>query len=168
MQIETIEPPQTGGVRFMTRTLGVLVAILLFVMMTLTFVDVIGRYFFNSPVKGSYELTEVLLAVSVFAALPLTTLRREHVTVSLVDRLFRGVGRVIQQLLIGVVSVVLLAGMAWRLGLLSQTLAEYDDRTLFLQIPLAWVGYFMTAMTALTALVALGLLVCQLLPQRNH
>ena len=44
---------------------------MLFAMMALTFVDVIGRYVVNSPLLGAYELTEVLLALVVFGAVPL-------------------------------------------------------------------------------------------------
>ena len=44
------------------RVLGVLAATILFFMMLLTAVDVIGRYLFNTPVNGGFEVTEIMLA----------------------------------------------------------------------------------------------------------
>ena len=151
--------PSTPALGVMRGILGALVALLLFAMMVLTFVDVVGRYFFNSPVQGSYELTEVLLAISVFAALPLATLSREHVTVELFDHFFRGGVRAVQQFIIGAVSAVVVSGLAWRLLEQARTLAEYDDRSLFLQIPYYLVAYFMTAMAVISALVIVGITV---------
>ena len=65
--------------------LGYVAGILLFCLMTLTCVDVIGRYFFNTPVTGGFELTEMMLAALIFFGLPLVTIRNEHVTVDLLD-----------------------------------------------------------------------------------
>lgn len=160
MQADVKGPAYSNGlIRVMAALLGVLVAALLFSMMALTFVDVVGRYLFNSPLAGAYELTQILLALCVFAALPLATLSRAHVTISLTDALFRGAAQIIQQLLIGLFSFVALAGVTWRLWVQAGVLSEHGDRTLFLRIPLGAVAYFMTAMAALTALIALDLAV---------
>ena len=66
-------------VHWATRLLGLGAAVLLFAMMVLTFVDVWGRYFFNSPVPGGFEVTELMMAALIFAGLPLATgARRAH------------------------------------------------------------------------------------------
>jgi len=65
--------------------LGTIAAALMFCLMLLTCVDVVGRYFFNKPVTGGFELTEMLLAALIFAGLPLVTLRGDHITVDLFD-----------------------------------------------------------------------------------
>ena len=67
--------------RLIVPALGLIAATELFCLMLLTCVDVIGRYFFSSPVAGGFEITEMLLAGLIFSALPLVTLRGEHVTV---------------------------------------------------------------------------------------
>lgn len=78
----------------------------------ITVIDVIGRYFFSAPLNGAFELTEVLVAALVFAALPLTTERREHVEVDLLQPLSRGpLGRV-TDLLVGLFSATLLMTFA--------------------------------------------------------
>ena len=45
-------------------------------MMLLTFVDVVARYLFNRPIRGAFEVTELMLLVLIFAGLPLVSSRR--------------------------------------------------------------------------------------------
>ena len=71
--------------RAVVPALGTIAAALMFCLMLLTCVDVVGRYFFNKPVTGGFELTEMLLAALIFAGLPLVTLRGDHITVDLFD-----------------------------------------------------------------------------------
>lgn len=139
--------------------LGLITGILLMAMMLLTAVDVGGRYFFNSPVEGAQELTEMLLATSMFSALPLVTLGREHVTVSLFDHFFTGAANMVRNIIIDILSLVVLLAFGWRLVLLGQVLAEYDDQTLFLGLPLAPIAWFMAAMSFASALLVALMLV---------
>ena len=53
-------------------------------MMLLATVDVIGRYFFNSPVLGAYEMTEYLMLILVFSFLALAQSARVHISVDIV------------------------------------------------------------------------------------
>ena len=46
-----------------------IVSLLLFLMMAITFVDVIGRYLFNAPIFGAAEMIQFLLAGTVFSGL---------------------------------------------------------------------------------------------------
>ncbi len=62
-----------------------LAAIMLFLMMVLTFVDVIGRSALSAPIPGAAELTAILLAAVVFLALPATGILDRHISVDLID-----------------------------------------------------------------------------------
>ncbi|MFM1817497.1 MAG: hypothetical protein RL364_357 [Pseudomonadota bacterium] len=64
---------------------GLLCGVALFAIMTLTFFDVSGRKFLSQSITGSLELTELLMVVVIFCALPLVTLRGEHVTFDSLD-----------------------------------------------------------------------------------
>lgn len=66
---------------------GWFAALMLFLMMALTFVDVIGRYLLNAPVFGAAEMIQFLLALTVFAGLVLVSFRDEHIAVELVSPL---------------------------------------------------------------------------------
>lgn len=130
-------------------------SLLLLVMMIVTFVDVVGRYVFNAPLAGAYELTEVLLALVVFIGLPIVTFRREHVTVDLVTSRLPSVLRRGLGVFAGVVMLLVLAVLAWRLGLLAIDFTEYGDTTVNLKIPLGPVAAVMAVLAAVSALAAL-------------
>ena len=53
-----MQAPEHRWERAADAVLGAAAAVILFCMMTLTFVDVIARYVINRPVRGGFELTE--------------------------------------------------------------------------------------------------------------
>jgi len=55
--------------------------IALFVMMVITMADVVGRYVFNSPILGVFELTEFLVLILVFSFIAYTQADNGHVSV---------------------------------------------------------------------------------------
>lgn len=59
-------------------------AIALMGMMFLMVIDVIGRYFFNHPVAGSYELIVYSMVLVVFLGLGYAQLQKAHVKVDIV------------------------------------------------------------------------------------
>jgi TRAP-type C4-dicarboxylate transport system permease small subunit len=151
--------------RAVVPALGLLAAALMFCLMLLTCVDVVGRYFFNRPVTGGFEVTEMLLAALIFAGLPLVTLRSEHVMVDLLDPvtpdwLFR-----IQHVLATLLGAVCTAYLAWRLALRAEELAARGEITSQLGFPIAWLAW---AMSALMALTAAALAVVMSRPPQRH
>ena len=64
--------------------LGVVSASALCLMMLITVVDVGGRYFFNSPLYGAYELIGMLLVCAGPLGMALCQRDRSHIVVSLV------------------------------------------------------------------------------------
>lgn len=144
--------------------LGGSAATLLMLMMVLTFTDVIGRYFFDSPVNGAYELTEVLLAFVVFFALPLVTLENGHITVSLFDTWFNDAVKKAKELVINLMMVVVQAVMTWRLCIQANDMATYGDVSMFLRIPYGWIAYIMTVLAAISTLFSLYLVLANTSP----
>ena len=55
----------------------------MFFMICLTVVDVVGRYLFNSPILGAFEITEFLVLMIVFSFLGFAQAKKSHVTVDL-------------------------------------------------------------------------------------
>jgi len=131
--------------------LGALAGALMFCLMLLTCVDVVGRYFFNKPVTGGFELTEILLASLIFAGLPLVTLRGDHITVDLFDSLTPDWLFRIQHVAAALLGAVCTAYLAWRLWLRAEDLARAGETTSQLGIRLAWLTYSMSLLMALTA-----------------
>lgn len=67
----------------LSRFLDRLGRVILGLMVLLITTDVVLRYFFNRPIKGSYELVEFMLVVLVYLGLAYTQTNKGHVSVSL-------------------------------------------------------------------------------------
>jgi TRAP-type C4-dicarboxylate transport system permease small subunit len=80
-----VSSKSSDGGAWLDRTLGAAAAVLLFGLMLITTADVIGRYIFNWPLRGAFEITELLLLALIFAGLPLVSRADEHVTLDFID-----------------------------------------------------------------------------------
>jgi TRAP-type C4-dicarboxylate transport system permease small subunit len=139
--------------RWLLRPLAWLGAALVFAMMALTFVDVVGRYVFNAPVKGSAEATELMLAVIVFAGLPLAAAAREHIRIDLLEHVLSERAKRRQAVFGFGVAAIVTAFVAWRLALRAAELARLGDLSSHLGFPLAWLAWFLAAASAVAVAV---------------
>jgi TRAP-type C4-dicarboxylate transport system permease small subunit len=149
---------------WLDRVLGAAAAVLLFGLMMLTTVDVIGRYIFNWPLRGAFEITELSLLALIFAGLPLASRSDEHVTLDFIDMLLGARGRRFLRRLIDLVCGIIILGLAWRVWVKAGKIAAYGDTTEVLRVPVGPFVYFMAAMVAITGVVHL---VKVLLPGRT-
>ncbi len=145
------------GVAPLWRLLRLIASAMVFVLMTLTLVDVLGRYFLNAPLYGAYELTEVGMGVLVFAALPLVTAREQHVTVDLFDQLFSARRQRLRQIGVHLASAIVMSFIAWRVWLEGGKAAENNLTTAALFLPMAPLIFYMAAMAAITGVVMVAL-----------
>jgi TRAP-type C4-dicarboxylate transport system permease small subunit len=144
---------------------GALAACALFAIMALTLVDVSGRKFLSTSVPGSLELTELLMVVVIFAALPLVSLRGEHVVFDSLDTVLSPVVHRIQVLAVDLFIATLLVGMAWLMWVKAGRMAEYGDTTAQLKIAQSPFVYLMGGRLATRAAVHLLLAFA---PPRHH
>ena len=147
--------PEHRWERRVEALLGVAAAAILFAMMVLTFVDVVARYLFSRPVRGAFEVTELMLVVLIFAGLPLVSYANEHAVMDFIDRLLPPKG---QRALIGLVHLVcaaMLFLLAWLVWLKADKIWAYRDATDVLRILYGPFVYFMALMIALTAVIHL-------------
>ena len=121
--------------------------------MLLTFVDVVARYLFNRPIRGGFEMTELVLLVLIFAGLPLVSHADEHVTMDFIDRMLpeRAVAILIRVVHALVAAVFFF--LTWQVLIKAARIAGYGDTTDVLRITVGPFVYFMAAMIFLTALV---------------
>ncbi len=141
--------------RLMDWSLGTCCALLLAGLTGLTMVDVIGRYWFDAPLSGAFELTQLMLCALIFAALPLTTAAGEHIEVDLFySRMPRPLKRAVLILGAGV-SALVLGVIAWRLALHAIRLAHDGAVTNALSVPLSPLAWFAALLAALSAAIAL-------------
>ncbi len=161
-------PEGAGGsiVSVAARALAFVACVFLFAMMVLTFVDVIGRYLFLSPLPAAYEMVSLIMPAIIFFALPLTILRDGHVTVDLLDNFVPKWLARYQAILANVFGACAFALVSWRLFIRSRDQYEYQEVTDELVLEL-WP--FSTAMAVLCAVAVLAFVanVVRLVRQRT-
>ncbi len=130
-------------------------SVALFALMVMTCVDVTGRYFFNAPLDGATELTQLMMGVIVFAILPAVCFREEHVSVDLLDLWLpsRWINR--RQFILNGLMAIMLSAVAWRVWISADFMVEYGDATEFLGIPYAPITYFIAIMNGAAAIAFL-------------
>ncbi len=132
-----------------------LAGVMMIVLTVLTFVDVVGRNLFHSPLVGSNELTEYSLAIVTFLAYPVVAWSRQHIVVDLFDPISPPWLTFVQKVIGDVLGAALFAILCYRLWLQAERLHSYGDLTPQLSIPIYPVYYFMSVMAGVTALVFL-------------
>lgn len=93
----------------------IFIAAAVFGMAAWTFIDVIGRYFFNAPIPGSFEIVGLILGISMIGAFPLVSFQERHITVGLFDGFIRGGARLFRNFVVRLGTAGMAAFMAERL-----------------------------------------------------
>jgi len=151
--------------RLLDALCGTLAALALMTIMGLTLVDVLGRKLFDRSVPGALELTEIMMVVVIFAALPLVSLHGEHVVFDSLDAVMaKGLLRM-QQVAVDLGCALGLGGIAWLMTAKAAQLAAYGDTTAQLKLPL---GPFVLLMAILCAVAAAVHLVLVVRPAGHH
>jgi TRAP-type transport system small permease protein len=88
-------------------------SIALVCMMTLTTVDVAGRYLFNAPIIGVFEITEFLVLILIFSFIGYAQAGKAHVSVDLVVAQLPRYWQAIIDLFTHTVCLVLMGLITW-------------------------------------------------------
>jgi TRAP-type transport system small permease protein len=142
------------------RIAELITAVLLFVMMMLTFADVVGRYVFTAPIFGAAEMIQFLLAMTIFAGLCLVNARDEHITVELFEvQLDRIMPHAQRRIIIQLFSVGVMAIIAFQLYRYALDAEKIGTRTIVLEWPLAAVSFTVAGLSVVSLVMqVLGLL----------
>lgn len=126
-------------IEFLSRIFGYMATCVLGLMMLLTVADVGGRYFFNSPILGTTEISESMMAIIAFPALAWCAVARRHVKVDLV------VSHLPQrtQLIIDSITLLLALGtyviISWQSFLVAREVATESSLLRYPIYPFYWV-----------------------------
>lgn len=147
--------PAHGISRWPRRVLAWVCGAILLVLMTLTVIDVIGRYVFNAPLIGATELTEVLLVSVIFIGLPAVCMDDEHVTVDLVTSQMPDWIHPCRKALLSLISATIFGVISWRLWIYGSQVAGYNGVTNSLHIPVAPFAWLCSVCAAFAVLITL-------------
>ena len=147
--------PVPGWERRVEGLLGVAASAILMGMMLLTFTDVVARYVFSRPLRGAFEVTELMLLVLIFAGLPLVSFTDEHAVMDFIDRVLgagalRGLQRLVQA-----ASAAFMFLLAWLVWLKADRVWAYRDSTDVLRIVYGPFVYFMAITLGLAGVIHL-------------
>jgi TRAP-type C4-dicarboxylate transport system permease small subunit len=149
----------SGGEKIWERradaVLGIAASILLLCLMLTTFCDVVARYLFNRPIRGAFEVTELLLLVLIFAGLPLVSRANEHVTMDFIDRMLPAQALAFVVRAVHALVAAIFFFLTWQVLIKAGRISAYGDTTDVLRIAVGPFVYFMAAMVLLTGLVHL-------------
>ncbi|MDE0385864.1 MAG: TRAP transporter small permease [Defluviicoccus sp.] len=136
-----------GEVRFdaaierVGRAVAMAGGLLLVGVMAMTVISVIGRYAFNAPIPGDYEITELVCGVAVFAFFPYCHLRNANIVVEFFTAKLSPRRKTALDTVHSFAFAVVAGLIAWRLLVGGLHKLADEETTLFLDIPIYW-GYF--------------------------
>lgn len=121
---------------FINKAMSVVAMAVLCLMMVLTTIDVMGRYLFDKPVQGTFELTEIMLATIVFCSLAFCQFSKGHISVDIVVSRFSKKSQKTIEMLNYIVTLVVLGLIAWMSFQNGMMLKNTMDVTMILGIPI--------------------------------
>ena len=124
--------------------------------MMLTVVDVFLRYFFNRPITGTTELTELMLVIVVFPAFAWTAVSGKHIRVDLVVALLPPTVQKIIDTITMTASLVIFVIITWRSFLEAMEVRSSTSLLNLSHAPFYWV---LTVGFAMFCLSILGLII---------
>jgi TRAP-type C4-dicarboxylate transport system permease small subunit len=130
------------------------VAIIVIGMVALTFADVIGRRLFGAPIYGANDLTEHMMALIVFAGLPIVTANGLHLTVDLFGKFLDQSAMRWWSVLSGVAVAIILALMSWLFFKQAETARDIREVSQALNVPRSPLYIYISMSCALSACVA--------------
>src|SRR5213075_3409607 len=145
--------PERRWERRVDAVLGIAASALLLAMMCLTFVDVVARYLFNRPIRGAFEITELMLLVLIFAGLPLVSHADEHVTMDFIDRMLPERVAALWVRVVHAACAAIMFFLSWQVWIKAGRISGYGDTTDVLRVLVGPFVYFMALMIALTGVV---------------
>ena len=118
-----------------TRFINAIGVFFLAVMMIIITLDVILRYFFNSPIDGSLELIRFVLVLTVLLAIPYTTVRKQHVSIDIVTSKLSEKTRYRLESLMVFLALILTSLVVWRSIKYALLKHQTNEMSTILHIP---------------------------------
>jgi len=126
-------------------------AVVLAIMLLLTYADVIGREILKRPIVANIEMTELLMGLVVYLGVSLTTRVRGHVRVDILLNVLPKRVRAIADAITLFLCALFVSAMAWRLYERAVVKFTKGDETDLWKIPTWPIAAIMTLCAALMA-----------------
>jgi TRAP-type C4-dicarboxylate transport system permease small subunit len=143
----------------LARFFGYAAALALAAMMLVVVADVVMRTAFRLPVRGQYEIVELMLGYTLFLALPAVFLLGANLVVDVADHFVPPRVRRALDIFGAAASLAALCIMLWQMLPQALYMMNFGDMTFDLQIPKTWYAAPALIGIVCSAIVALVLIV---------
>jgi len=162
MSVGAATPPTLYILNILDKFLMVIIAVVMFSMMAVTFIDVTGRYVFNTPIPGGFELIQFLMPLAMFGALPVITRLEEHIVISVLEGVLGSRGVWIQRFLVLIGCAVVNTGISYVMWLQGVEFIESQQMSGFLEWSFAPPAFIISGLSAVTVVIIISMLVLHL------
>jgi tripartite ATP-independent transporter DctM subunit len=124
-------------------------------MVLLITTDVVLRYFFNRPIKGCYEIVELMLVVIVYLGLAFVQVKKAHISVTLVTEKLSPRAVAVLESATYLLCLGIFVLITWQCAVKAEVLrvdGTSSDLLLIPNYPFLWVVVFGSAVLCLTFL----------------
>ena len=128
--------------------------LILFFLAVLTFCDVFGRRFFNSPVTGTIELVEIGMALVAFLAMPRAFFLNANVSADFINNLNLGKFKIFLVIIKFVLMLTIMSLMAYATTITSYKFMNNQRVTLDLELYF-YPFYFICAIAMWLSVIAI-------------
>jgi TRAP-type C4-dicarboxylate transport system permease small subunit len=142
-----------------TLWLARIASVALAVIAVVTFIDVVGRYFFSAPFAFSVELTQLAMAIVVYFGVGIVTHEDAHISADVVTLRLPPRWRAAVALTMNLLAAGFLILLTWRLWQHAEYLRAKGDTTMVWTVPL-WPFAYAVAFGSLFLLTGVLLQLC--------
>jgi TRAP-type C4-dicarboxylate transport system permease small subunit len=103
-----------GVIERISRILAYISMGLVIVLMLLVSADVIGRYFFDTPVKGAFELSILIMVGVVFGGLAYTEVLKGHISIDILQSRLSPRSQAVLKALGALIGIVVFSLIGWQ------------------------------------------------------
>ncbi len=123
-------------------------------MIVVTCVDVVGRRF-GRPLKGAYDIVEILGAITIAGGLPYTTGCKGHVAIEFFFQRLSRPGRIIVDTFVRMITIPMFSFLTWRFVHYGFELKASGQGTSTMGWPIFWLPWWMALCCGVMVLVIL-------------
>jgi TRAP-type C4-dicarboxylate transport system permease small subunit len=147
-------PRYVSILRRVIMVLAVVAGLAVASMIVVTCIDVVGRRF-GRPLKGTYDLVEILGAITIAGGLPYTTACKGHVAIEFFFQRLSRLGRIVVDTLVRMITIPLFSLLTWRFILYGTDLRASGQGTSTMGWPIFWLPWWMALCSGVMVLVIL-------------
>lgn len=150
---------------YLASALALVAGLILLCVAVLGVLDAGFRYALSAPITGTIEVTELLLAVVIFAALPYATATNQHVVIdSFANRLAPSAQWALK--LLGATTLaIMFAVISWQMAILAVEYFHSGRTTLSSRIPV--LPFLLLSLFAMIAATTVAIVRCLALMNRS-